>query len=395
MPPDDQTAVETDTGDDIKSLLGKAFDEHEAKSEPVEKPDASETRSRGPDGKFVKAEAPESEAPEEPAAPETQPVAEEKPETQEKAATEAPATWKAEDKETFKGLPAEAQQFLLRRHGEMEADYTRKMQQHSALVRDYEPIRQHFEPFQQQMRAAGMTPLSLITGWSQAEQTLVDPQRNVSFAKDIIDRYRIDKAQLARALGFTPATSAGGETPPPPEGSQLIVLPPELQRQLDQLTQGHQQVTQLLTAQQQAAQREAEGRAMNTIEAFRNAKDPSGNLLHPHFDELEFDMVELWKIAQAQGQQLTLDDVYDRAVWANTSTRQKQLEAQNAAAEAQRQKAEKQRQDEARAKAERARKAAASVTGAPGSSQARMQGQPGERSLRDELMAAADELSDA
>jgi hypothetical protein len=139
-------------------------------------------------------------------------------------------------------------------------------------------------------------------------------------------------------------------------------------------------------------QREAENRVMSTIEAFKGAKDPSGNLLHPHYDELEADMVDLWKVAQAAGQQPTLEDVYDKAVWANTSTRQKLLDAQTAAQEAQRAAAEKKQRDEARAKAERARKASSSVTGAPGSSQARMQPGPGERSLRDQLNAAFEDV---
>lgn len=399
MPPEEQPAAEAEVSDDLHSLISKAFDEHEIPPiQPAAAEKPPETRERGPDGKFVKAEA---EEPAEPVAPVEKPEAEEPTaEKPEKPATsEPPPTWKAEDKETFKALPPEAQQFLLRRHGEMEADYTRKTQQHAAFVRDYDPIRQHFAPFEPQIRQAGLTPLKLIEGWSHAEQALQDPQRAVPLLVDVVGRYGIDKSKLAQALGLTGAGGSGGagtEAPPPVANSQQpIVLPPEVQQELKVLRQGHEQVTQFLTTQQQQQQREAENRVMSMIEAFKGAKDPSGNLLHPHYDELEADMSDLWKIAVAAGQQPTLEDVYDKAVWANTSTRQKLLDAQTAAQEAQRAAAEKKQRDEARAKAERAKRASSSVTGAPGSSQARMQPGPGERSLRDELNAAAEELSDA
>ncbi len=398
MPPDDQTTAEPEVSDDLKSLLSAAFDEHEVRQEPTERTEQSDSRPRAPDGKFAKAEKTESEA--ETGAAETdapaKPADEEKPATEQPvaAAAEPPGHWKAEDKQTFAALPAEAQQFLLRRHGEMEADYTRKTQQHAAFVRDYDPVRQILAPHEAQIRQAGFTPATLIQAWSNVEKALMEG-RGVDIVRDLVANYRLDKAQIARAIGLT-ANGTGSETPPVPEGHQPIALPPEVVSTIQRLEQQGQQFNQFLTAQQEQQRREAESRVEGTITAFRNAKDSSGNLLHPHYDDLEADMVRLWKAAAGEGQQPTLDEIYDQAVWANTSTRQKQLEAQSAAAEAQRQKAEKQRQDEARAKAERARKAASSVTGAPGSGQSRVaQAQAEGGSLRDQLNAAFEELSDA
>src|SRR5580698_6622476 len=133
MPLDDQTVDQIDAPeDDLHALLNKAFTEHEEQPEPVEKPEKPAVKPRAPDGKFTKSEEdkpPPEDKPEE--------TAETKPETdkpEKAAAAEPPNLWKAEDKETFKALPPEAQQFLLRRHGEMEADYTRKTQQHAAFV---------------------------------------------------------------------------------------------------------------------------------------------------------------------------------------------------------------------------------------------------------------------
>jgi hypothetical protein len=397
MPLDDQTVDQIDAPeDDLHALLNKAFTEHEEPAEPVEKPEKPAAKPRAPDGKFAKSDDDKAvdDPPEPLEKPETKPV-DDKPEKP--ATAEPPNLWKAEDKETFKALPPEAQQFLLRRHGEMEADYTRKTQQHAAFVRDYDPVRQVLSPYEAQIKQAGFTPATLVKAWSDVEKGLMEG-RGVDIVRDLVTNYRLDKAQLARVLGLTGAAGSGGagtEAPPAPQAQQPIVLPPELARELETLRNGHQQVTQFLTSQQQAQQREAENRVNNTIEAFRGAKDPSGALLHPHWDELETDMVDLWKIAAAAGQQPTLEDVYDKAVWANTSTRQKLLDAQTAASEAQRATAEKQRQTEARAKAERARKASSSVTGAPGSGQARVtQAQAEGGSLRDQLNSAFDDLAE-
>lgn len=400
MPPDEQKDVDSNDSDDLRTLISRAFDEHEVKPDA---PEPAETRQRGSDGKFAKTESvePKDETVTETAEPVEKVATDEKPAAEaEKPVTEAPTTWKAEDKEVFKGLPPDAQQFLLRRHGEMEADYTRKTQQHAAFVRDYEPVRQVLAPYDSQIRQAGFTPASLIQAWSNVEKGLMEG-RGIDIVRDLVINYKLDRAQLARVLGLTGAGGTGGagtEAPPAPQdhnGHQPIQLPPEIAQKLQILERGQQQFDQFLTTQQEQQRREAENRVNSTIEAFKGAKDSSGNLLHPHWDELENDMVELWKVAAAAGQQPTLDDVYDKAVWANTSTRQKLRDAEAAASEAQRAAATKKAQDEARAKAERARKASSSVSGAPGSAQSRMTQSPGDRSLRDELSAAYDELTDA
>lgn len=47
---------------------------------------------------------------------------------QEPQPLEAPAVWSATDKEMFASAPRATQEFLLRRHKDMESDYTRKTQ---------------------------------------------------------------------------------------------------------------------------------------------------------------------------------------------------------------------------------------------------------------------------
>jgi len=117
--------------DDIRSALAAAMADSEkepetvvaekpAKAEAAPEPEGDKAPSRGPDGKFAKKE--EAEEPVEAVAEETpaeEPAEEVK---EEPKGIEAPANWKAEDKETFKKLPAEAQKILLDRQKGMDAD---------------------------------------------------------------------------------------------------------------------------------------------------------------------------------------------------------------------------------------------------------------------------------
>jgi hypothetical protein len=129
---------------------------------------------------------------------------------------------------------------------------------------------------------------------------------------------------------------------------------------------------------------------MDTIERFKGAADGNGAQLHPHYDEVEEHMTRLAIAARTRGEPVpSLDDLYDQAVWANPSTRQKVLDAKAAADEAQRVAAETRRAKEARAKAEQARRAGSSVTGSPRSGQS---GQAEGGSLRSSLLAAVADL---
>jgi hypothetical protein len=145
-------------------------------------------------------------------------------------------------------------------------------------------------------------------------------------------------------------------------------------------------------AQQQRRESEMTAhQVMSTIGQFRDATDPAGKPLHPHFAEVEDDMAALAHAARARGGDVpSLDQLYDQAVWANTSTRQKLQAEMSAAAEAQRSQAEVRRREEARAKAESARRASASVTGAPGTGQAASRRQASS-SVREALEAAMEE----
>lgn len=386
MNPEDETETPSEAPTDVRSLLDAAVAEHENPTEPVvTEESARETRTRGPDGKFAKAETTETVATETTV---TDPAVETKPVT---VAAEPPATWTEAQKATFRKLDPEGQKFLTERHAEMQADYSRKTMAVAALDRDYRPVADMLAPHDAELRSRGYTPATLIKAWMDAETQLANPAAAPALIRTLVENYKIDRGAVARALGLaTPA--AGTEQPAAPAGTDPIVLPPELAAKLNGFDQFIAQQTRQQQERQAQEQRESTNRVMSTIDSFREAKDDKGALLHPHFADVEDRMTALALAARTRGEAIPpLDELYDQAVWATPATRAKQLEATSAAEEARRTAAEAERQKQIRAKAESARRAGSSVTGSPGIGQTSTQAPKGGGSVRDTILAAVDE----
>jgi hypothetical protein len=398
--------------DDIRSSLAAAIAESEAapgvtNETPADGSvaDAGESkpeRARGPDGKFLKKD--EAEVSDAGAAP---------PQADKNAATavdpavpvvadskEPPAHWSAADKETFKTLPEQGQKFVLDRVKAMEGDYTRKTQEIANLKREYGPVEELFAPHKDVMRQKGFTPRSIIEAWANVEAKLASgPESAVEVIRGLVHGYSIPPEKLAAALGLTRQQAAQGQQQPgqqptATENGQPVALPPEVARELQELRQQvgqfgqkFQTIEQREAAQRRAIEIQQEQAAEDQVNQFRSAKDENGNLLHPHMDEVEALMTSLAHAALASKQPVpSLQELYETAVYANPSTREKVLTAQK-------QQEEKRRTDEAKAKAANARKAGSSVTGAPGPGQAPNGKSVSDLSLREQLEAAADEAA--
>ena len=382
-------------------MVSAAFDElttEPTAPEPAPKADQEPAgdRARGPDGKFVRAEAEppaDPPAPATPKAPAAEPAAA-KPEPPDFA--KATATWSQADRDAVAKLPDDAKEFVLRRERERDADYTRKTQEIAGFRRDYEPIDQLLSPHADMMREKGFTKAALIQAWYNVEKGLMQGGPTAAqLVAGIVDNYRLDRSAIARALGITPSATQAVANPPQPQpepGTQPIQLPPEIAQKFKQYDDYLAQQAQTEQRRAQLAYNDAATRVVSEIDQFAAASDSAGALLHPHFRAVENDMAVLAQLAQARGKAVPpLSDLYDQAVWANPSTRAEIRKAEVASQEAQRAASEKTSRDEARAKAERATRAAKSTTGAPPPGQARRS----TGSLRDELLEAADQLESA
>jgi hypothetical protein len=255
-----------------------------------------------------------------------------------------------------------------------------------------------FAPHRDVMRSKGFTPASLVEAWANVEQKLAaGPDSAIEVIKGLVGGYNIPVAKIAAALGVAAPPAAqqqDGQQPTAIENGQQVALPPPLLPSFRRCASRSASLARSFRPsnnERQAAARAreiAEGDAIqNTVNQFKSAVDANGGLLHPHFDEVEDMMTSLAHAALASKQPVpTLDQLYETAVYANPSTREKVLTAQ-------RQQEEAKRIEEAKAKAASARKAGSSVTGAPGSGQAPNGKSNSELSLREALEAAADEAA--
>lgn len=246
------------------------------------------------------------------------------------SAVEAPSAWSAADREMFAKQSPEAKQWLLRRHKEMEDGFQKRMQEISPTRRLNEELDEVFKPHEEVMRQAGMTRAQAIrelVGWK--ERLDKNPLEALKYLA------HISGVDLKQAIEGAAAADPAGESP-------TVV---ELRKQVQELTGQIQRVTGTQNDQQMKAQ-------LSQVQAFAEEKDAQGQPLRPHFDEVAKDVAAMIRIAKSNGETVTLQDAYDRAVHANPSTRAKLL----AANEAERRRKD---EEERKAKAEAARKASA------------------------------------
>jgi len=302
----DSTGAEQ-PADDIRSAITAAIATREAdadvaptKSVAIAKPKASAEPGGseaigGDDGEAGKSEPKEKQPSKakssEPkdgddADPEKAATAKADSEKAEAAKAEAAITgrWSAKDKETLKSLPPEGRELILRRHKEMEGAFNKKIVEHAAFRKEYEPVDKIFEPYRDQMKASGYTPQSLIQAWANVEDRLMKGD-GVAVVAGLINGYKVDLGKVAQALGIRPRQSApapqdqnGSGQPPGAEGSQ-IQLPPELVQTLQALTNRQSELDRRIATEDrrradeaQRAQQTAVQRVQTELETFKSAK---------------------------------------------------------------------------------------------------------------------------
>lgn len=393
----------------IRDSLTEAMTELDAPASAKEgapeapKPTATETpetgtepsdgRARDPQGRFIAKEG-EAEAPPAPKPAAATPTAPEVAAAQ-TAPVEPPGTtpahWSAEDKAWVAGLPKEHQASVIDRFKKIEAGFTPKLQRAAALEKDYGELDPIFAPYQQSMQQQGWTKPSLIKAWAEVEVALTkDPYEQI---RKIAQHYKVDLNKLA---GNAPQQQQPAQLQQDPTlvgAAAEIANHPHIQSLMQELQALKGQVTGMTAAEQrraQVAQEAATQRTLSEIQSFAEARGADGQPSHPHFNEVMTDMLAYAQAIRTAGGTPALQDLYDKAVWANPQTRARQIAAATAKAKAEAEAAQQQQVVSQKTRAEQARRAGSSVTGAPsGSGQASRPASKG--SLRDDILAAADE----
>lgn len=190
-----------------------------------------------------------------------------------------PKSWRQDMHPYWGQIPRKAQEYYVEREKQMLDGMSQ-----------YKQIREVLTPFEQMLSEKGVSVYDWVRGLTQAERMLTqgtEEQRRAAYLK------------LGEQLGFT----MPGQTQAQPEQP----IDPNIKKLQDELAQ----IKSGLTAQQQAIYNETKTKVQAEVDAFAN--DPA----HPHFDEVAEDM----QIFIRSG--LSLQDAYDRAVWANPATREK------------------------------------------------------------------------
>jgi len=257
---------ETTLAEDLDSALAEALQEvaEEQKEEPEEEVIEEVTEAK------TEEEVEEAESEEE---------TEEDPE---ETHLEAPEHWGAQDREVFAAIPKDGQEFLLRRHKDMEADYTRKTQDIAGIRKKADAFTEVFDPYRHDLAINGLDEVTAVRQLLAVRGDLQqDPKTTLL---NLARQYGVDLSQPTEEEYVDPSVLA-------------------LRQELDGFKQ--EQARKELEVQQQSQQT-----LLSQVETFRDAKDKDGNATHPHFEEMRIDMGRLIQ----SGIAADMNDAYTRVL---------------------------------------------------------------------------------
>lgn len=315
-----------DASADVRASIAQL--KGEAPPEPVSDPAAAPAadaqppaeRLRNERGQFIKADGTVDTAAEATRAPDADPAKVTDPTPS--PAADAPKGWSADMKAKWSTLDPSVRAEVSRRESEMDAAGIRWSEEKKTLLGHFEPVREISEQYKAH-------PGEVIQRLAAADRYLErDPENAIRW---LAGAYKVDLSKLA--------ASPAAPTPTQPQADPVVA---ELKSEL-------LSVKQRLDAEETA-------KVNGAITAFAEVKDATGNPAHPHYETVKADMGYLLLAAAQAGRELTLDQAYEQAVWANADTRAKLMAAQTAPAGA---------NAKAREAAEKARKGALSAHGAP------------------------------
>lgn len=213
-------------------------------------------------------------------------------------------------------------------------------------------------PYIAQIRSEGATPISAVAELFNMAYFLRNPT--------------ITPAAKGKFLWDT-ARQFGADMRPGQVQAVQQPFNPQLQQITQQVTNLQQQLKQQ-EDQKKAAEQDAVNSQIDAFRADRNA--------HPHFEAVALDMAAMLGAGRAE----SLQQAYDKAVYANPEIRSIVLATESKAAE-------DKRVADQKAKADAAKRAGGSVRGGPGKG-ATKDGKVVQKSLRDELLANVRALSE-
>jgi hypothetical protein len=199
---------------------------------------------------------------------------------------EAPKNWTEDVKKVFNTLPAESQEFMIKRDKEMTSDYTKKTQELAEQRKNIEALDKVLQPARQTINATGIGEAEYISRLLNADNAL---RTNPKMAlRQLAQGYGIDLSSMNE--------ESESWNDPDPQYAQLLQQNQQIMSELNNFKQQNIQSTVAQTEQ--------------TVEQFSMKTNTDGKLMHPHFDKVRVKMGNLIDAGEAKG----LDEAYTKAV---------------------------------------------------------------------------------
>jgi len=237
------------------------------------------------------------------------------------SSSEAPQHWSAEDKATFAKLPKEGQDFLLKRHNEMERDYQSKVQANASAVQFTQavaPVFQHPSvnaALVDYQTGGRIHPVDAIKQWAAFHVRAMskDPNERAGLLRELAQRLQLDPAVI-----FGQGNQSGNLSDEDMKDPAIRYFADHVGKTSKDLQALRDQLQDIGRQQSERASQESLRVIGWGIDQFADEKDAQGNLLHPHFDAVLPQVIELF---QANPQR-DLREAYDMAVWMNPQLRE-------------------------------------------------------------------------
>lgn len=225
-----------------------------------------------------------------------------------------PNSWRPEAKEAWATIPPAARAEILKR----EQDIHKGLEGYRVDAEMGRSVKSVLEPYMATLQQHNIDPAAQIAGLMKAHHTLAlgSPQEKSALFQ-----------QLAKDYGIALPGAGDGDEPPYVDPA-VADLRKEVQALRSNLSARERQETSAKQAD-----------LVTKVEAF--AADPA----NIHFEEVANDMATLVQSGVAK----TLEEAYDKAVWANPAVRAKEQARQAAAAEATRRQQDSEKAVKARA----------------------------------------------
>lgn len=208
-----------------------------------------------------------------------------------------PVAWRGEAKELWKDVPAPVRQEVLRRENQVN-----EVLRESADSRRFlEQFQRTVAPYQQYWVAEGSDPLTATRNLMQTAASLRagTPQQKAQVVAGIIQQFGVDIEALDNAI-----VGSG----PVPAGQGNGGMTPDVQAYLDQQLAP---VNQFMNGLQQRAQQQGETQQRSVaaeIDAFE--QDPK----YVYYENVREEMADLLEMASKRGQEMSLEQAYNKAV---------------------------------------------------------------------------------